>query len=301
MLQSQFNFGIQFTKAKGTKKREIEGYASTSNVDRDGQMIPADLLKSAAKKYIEMGTLLFQHGRDPEYGERPIGVLFEASVDRKGRMYVKGKVSDDYIWEKIELGELKAFSIGGIAQWKNEFIDGKEIGVATMIDIYEVSIVSVPANPEAMFSIAKSFQLSYEQAENILDNKKQYNESITINNEELMEEMLKSMKSKIDDLLSKDEEKNELKKSLETLTLEKSELENKVEELTKSLEDEKVNQEALKKSIDELDKKLEGIISLKKEAKTDEQVEEETKEEKIASTEEAVEEVNKLYNVIFKK
>jgi HK97 family phage prohead protease len=308
-LQSQFSFNLQFNKAVGTTKREIEGFASTSNEDRDGEYFPKELLEKAAQEYIRMGTLLFDHGNDSVYGRRTIGKLFKANVDEEGRMYVKGRVSDDYIWEKIELGELQSFSIGGKASWETREVGGRIIGVATSLEIFEVSIVSVPANPEALFSIAKSFELSYKEATDNLGNEKVYNKDITINKNNLMDEMFKNISEKIDGLLHSDKEKQELKKSIETLEVEKAELTTKteelsakVEELTKSLEDEKAKQEELKDSIKGLDDKLVSIINTKKKAKTDAEIEKSTKSTDIKK--EAVnlaEETEKVYDAIFNR
>ena len=253
-----------------------------------------------------MGTLLFDHGNDPVYGRRTIGKLFEASVDEQGRMYVKGRVSDDYIWEKIELGELQAFSIGGRASWETREVGGRVVGVATSLEIFEVSIVSVPANPEALFSIAKSFELSYKEATDNLDTQKVYNKDISIKNNS-MEEMMKNLHEKIDNILTGDKEKTELKKSIETLEANNVELQAKVEELTKSLEDkqveldaEKENIKALEETVKSFDTKLESLISTKKKAKTDKEVEKSTKkdEEKV---EDIGKEADKIYNAIFKR
>ena len=305
-LQSQFNFNLQFKKAVGTVNREIEGYASTSSEDRDGEYFPKELLQKASEEYIKMGTLLFDHGNDSVYGRKTIGKLFEASVDEQGRMYVKGRISDDYIWEKIELGELKAFSIGGRASWEPRKVGGKMIGVATSLEIYEVSIVSVPANPEALFSIAKSFELSYKEATDNLDTEKVYNKDIVINNNS-MEEMMKNLHEKIDNLLTGDKEKVELKKSIETLEASNVELQAKVEELTKSLDDkqaeldsEKDNLKVLEETVKSFDTKLETVISTQKKAKTDKEIEKSTKNED-EKVEDIGKEADKIYNAIFKR
>jgi HK97 family phage prohead protease len=308
-LQSNFNFNLQFTKGTGAGKREIEGYASTSSEDRDGEYFPKELLEKAAGEYIKMGTLLFDHGNDPVYGRRTVGKLFEASVDEQGRMYVKGRISDSYIWEKIELGELQAFSIGGKASWETKEVGGKILGVATSLEIYEVSIVSVPANPEAIFSIAKSFELSYKQATDNLDNQNVYNKNIAINKSNPMEEMFKNITEKIDGLMHSDKEKQELKKSVETLETEKAELVSKVDTLTNevselktSLETEKSNKESLEKRLTEIDEKLVNLIAVKKKAKTDDEVDKQAPSTDVSKDAiNLAEETDKVYNAIFNR
>lgn len=291
-MKTNFNFQL-LAKSTGTK-REIEGYASTPDLDRDNDIIPSEVLSKAIDGYLKMGTLLYEHGHDPTYARKPVGLLHTAKMDEEGRFYVKGSVSDDWIWEKIKLGELKAFSVGGIAEWEVSQKDGVAIGVAKSMEIHEVSIVAIPANPNAMFSIAKSLQKSLQDA--IQDtSKKVYNKDITINDETLMEEMLKSIKDKIENLVSSNSEKVELKKSIQEKDTQIAELNTtveglntKVEELTKSLQEANESKEALSKDIQALDEKLEGIISLKKSAKTDEEVEK-SKEEEIVNEAEQVE------------
>jgi phage head maturation protease len=291
-MKTNFNFQL-LAKRTGTK-REIDGYASTPDLDRDNDIIPSEVLSKAIDGYLEMGTLLYEHGHDPTYARKPIGLLHTAKMDEEGRLYVKGSVSDNWIWEKIELGELKAFSIGGMAEWEITEKDGVAIGIAKSMEIHEVSIVAIPANPNAIFSIAKSLQKSLQDA--IQDNdKKVYNKDIIIKQSNFMEEMLKSIKDKIENLVSSDSEKVELKKSIEEKDTQITELNTtveglntKVEELTKSLEETNKSKEALAEDIKALDKKLESYASLKKTAKTDEQI------QKLSKNENIVEDADKI-------
>jgi len=275
-MKTQFNFKL-LAKSTGGKK-EIEGYASTPDLDRDNDIIPTEVLAKAVDGYLKMGTLLYEHGYDPTYARKPVGKLNIAKIDDEGRLYVKGTISDQWIWEKIELGELKAFSIGGMAEWEVSQKDGKAVGIAKSMEIHEVSIVAIPANPNAMFSIAKSLQKSLQDA--IEDNnKKVYNENIPTNDKVLMEEMIKGIQDRLDAFLTKDSEKVELKKSLEAKTNEMSELQvqldeqkSKNEELQKSLDETIASKEALTENIKALDEKLTSVIATKKSAKTDDEL-----------------------------
>lgn len=303
ILQSQFNFNVSFSKQLDTEKREIEGIASSTATDRDGQYFPKELLERATEEYVKIGTLLYEHGHDPIYARRPIGKINEARVDEQGRMIVKGVVSDDFIWEKIKLGELQAFSIGGLASWETRMIDGKSIGVATQLDIAEISIVSVPANKEAIFSIAKSLEKSYLSSLDSLEEQKMYNKSII--NQPIMEEMIKNIKEKIDGLVSVDAEKQELKKSLEAMETEKGEiakhaeeLEMKVAELEKSLVEAESKNAEMQSTLKSIDEKLVELVQVKKKAKTDEEVEKSTQPEEVINL---AEESEKIYNAIFKR
>lgn len=273
-METQFQFKM-FVKAIGDK-REIEGYASTPDLDRDGDIIPTPVLESAIEDYIKMGTLLYEHGYDPTYARKPIGKLHTARIDEEGRLYVKGTISDQWIWEKIQLGELQAFSVGGRAEWEAQEKEGNVVGIAKYMEIHEVSVVAIPANPNALFTIAKALKDSFKRLvkgeqvtktdENI------YNKDISLTGEP-MEDLIKGLHDRFDALVSGDNEKVELKKSLEEKTNEVSELQTKVEELQKSLDETIASKEALAEDIKALDKKIANYASIKKSAQTDEEVE----------------------------
>ena len=122
------------------------GYASTSHVDRQG-----DLIDNAAFKLTKnVVVLLWQHKQD-----MPIGYA-ELAVDTYG-LKIKGVMLShlphvdnikNYLQEpKIGL----ALSIGYIAkQSKQIFLDGCSVRNITKLEILEVSIVTVPANSNAV-------------------------------------------------------------------------------------------------------------------------------------------------------
>lgn len=285
-MTSQFQFGMMI-KSVG-EGRKIRGYASTGNIDRSGDSIPPSLLVEAFSKYLEYGTMLYEHGQDPTYARKTIGLITNGYIDEKG-LQVEATISDDWIWEKIQLGELKAFSVGGRAQW--QYDAQKDVNMATMIDLYEISVVAIPDNTEAMFEIAKSFTPDIDS--------KQYNKNkVSDNNQNLMEEMIKSLQERVENLLSSDEEKKELKKSLETVNEEKVALEAKVEELTKSLEEETAKRSDVEAKISELDEKLTKMLPTQKKAKVDpeenEKVEQLSPEEVVKASEELEKSAKKL-------
>jgi len=280
-METQFQFKM-FVKTTG-EKREIEGFASTPDLDRDGDIIPTQVLESAIEDYIKMGTLLYEHGYDPTYARKPIGKLNVAKIDDQGRLYVKGRISDQWIWEKIKLGELQAFSVGGRAEWETQEKNGEVVGVAKNMEIHEVSVVAIPANPNALFTIAKALKDSFKQLvkgeQATKSDKNIYNKDIPLT-DKIMEDLIKGLQDKFDAFVSGDNEKVELKKSLEEKTNQMSELQaqldeqkSKNEELQKSLDEAIASKEALANDIKALDEKLTALVSVKKSAKTDEEVE----------------------------
>lgn len=128
----------------------IEGYASTNNVDRHGDIIPPEVWnKKALKNFRKNPIVLFGH----KYSE-PVGFVTEISVDEKG-LYVKCKIdAEDAVGRKIAKGILKTFSIG-FYMLDFDYNPSMEAWVIKEVELLEVSVVSIPANQDATFSLAK--------------------------------------------------------------------------------------------------------------------------------------------------
>jgi len=132
----------------------VEGWASTKNIDRYVEVITPEAFASTVESFKANPVLLFQHKHD-----RPIGAVTELSIDKKAGLWVKAFISKangvSDIATLIQEGVLRAFSIGF-----REKSAGKvdEIYTITDLELYEISVVSIPANRESLFSIAKAFE-----------------------------------------------------------------------------------------------------------------------------------------------
>jgi len=145
----------------------IEGFASTIALDKYGDRITEKAQRKASKQLLYAGTVFYNH----LYHENPIGKVMESKyrsdkeTGKKG-IFIKvgiSKTAPDK-WTLIEEGVLKSFSIGGkMKDTKWEDNDGKQERIVNEMDLYEVSVVTMPANDEASFStIAKQFIKSFE-------------------------------------------------------------------------------------------------------------------------------------------
>jgi HK97 family phage prohead protease len=132
---------------------DIKGSASTNSLDRAGDIIESSAwTKGGLDNYKNNPILLFNHDYD-----RPIGRTKELEVSNDG-LEITARVSKaaGEIKDLIKDGVLGAFSVGfkvKDADYINE-TDGYKIKDA---ELFEVSVVSVPCNQNAVFSIAKSF------------------------------------------------------------------------------------------------------------------------------------------------
>lgn len=110
--------------------------------------------------------VLLQHKHD-----KPIGVVTDAKIDNKG-LYIKANITEntDNVMSAIRNGVLRTFSIGfGLKEGDyeiNEFIDenGNADYTATIknLELYEISVVSVPMNA---YALMKSIEDCFETEE----------------------------------------------------------------------------------------------------------------------------------------
>jgi len=131
----------------------IKGLASTNALDRTGDIIDHNAWKEGGlDNYGDNPIILFNH----DYN-RPIGRAKYCDVTQKG-LELEAKISKSAgdIVELIKDGVLGAFSVGFKVKDAdyNKETDGFYIKSAELL---EVSVVSIPANQTATFSIAKSF------------------------------------------------------------------------------------------------------------------------------------------------
>jgi len=140
----------------------IRGMASTADFDRAGDTISAEAwTKGGLQNFEKNPIILFNHDYD-----RPIGRATGMKAGPNG-LELECKISKNApgnVAELVKDGVLGAFSVGfkiKDADYLKE-TDGLMIKDA---ELFEVSVVSVPCNQAATFSLAKSFDSSDEYEE----------------------------------------------------------------------------------------------------------------------------------------
>lgn len=135
---------------------KIVGYASTSDTDRVGDVIVPDAwTKGGLENYKKNPIILFNHNYS-----MPIGRAINLEVDSLGLKIecdISKSAGDTYGLIKDEV--LSTFSVGFMIKDAdyNEVTDGYIIRNAELL---EVSVVSVPCNQAATFSVSKSLDAS---------------------------------------------------------------------------------------------------------------------------------------------
>jgi HK97 family phage prohead protease len=133
----------------------IEGWASTKNIDRADEIVEPEAFANGIKSYLTNPIVNFQHNTD-----MPIGKTIEMTIKDIEGFWIKvmlSKANDVAdIVTKIKEGILRAFSIGFRPTEEPDIIDN--VPHYKAIELYEVSVVSIPCNRESLFSIAKALK-----------------------------------------------------------------------------------------------------------------------------------------------
>jgi len=158
-VNSNHNFNIvcRDIKVKSVGEESaliIEGYANTTDKDRQGDVILEEAwTKGGLDNYLKNPIVLAYHNP-----EKPIGEVTDYGINHKGLHVIAeiSKAAGD-VYSLIREGVLKAFSVG--FRVKDADYDSEtDIFVIKDLEMYELSVVSVPANADSIFSVRKSFE-----------------------------------------------------------------------------------------------------------------------------------------------
>ncbi len=144
-----FDLPISLLKAVEVEGEfHIVGYAATTDFDLQGDVITEEALAGSAADLLKNSTVLLNHDL-----KRPIGRVTKVNFDRHG-LLIDALISktEAEIIQKIKEGVLNKFSIRGqVLERERKFMPelDRTVNVIRKMTLVEVSLVSVPANPEA--------------------------------------------------------------------------------------------------------------------------------------------------------
>jgi HK97 family phage prohead protease/HK97 family phage major capsid protein len=157
-MQKTFFIDTDEIEVKGlsdNKALKIAGYANTSDKDRTGDIVLPAAWAKGVENFRKNPILLFQHDHS-----KPIGKVTHITVDKKG-IFVEASVSEaaetQYgVKTLINDGALKSFSVG--FRVKDADYDKRNDTLYIKdVELLEISVVSIPANQNSLFSVRKSF------------------------------------------------------------------------------------------------------------------------------------------------
>ena len=149
-----FNLTSTFkTHTEKDGSASIRGMASTSDFDRAGDSISPDAWNKSGglNNFKKNPIILFNHDYD-----RPIGRATGLDVTDKG-LELEAKISKSApagVCDLVKDGVLGAFSVGFRVK-DADYIEETDGLMIKDAELFEVSVVSVPCNQAATFSLAK--------------------------------------------------------------------------------------------------------------------------------------------------
>ena len=145
----EFSFPVDIRKfAEDAGEFHIVGYAATTDFDLQGDVITEEALKASSLDLLKNSTVLLNHDL-----KQPIGKVTKAEFNQHGLLIdVLISKTEPEVIQKIKEGVLNKFSIRGqVLERERKFSSEHDrmVNVINRMSLVEVSIVSVPANPEA--------------------------------------------------------------------------------------------------------------------------------------------------------
>jgi len=155
MLKKTFNLELKEFDGDGGF---FEGYGSTfGNLDRAGDIVESGAFEKSLTEHKSQGSapaMLLHHDMS-----RPVGKWTELREDGDG-LHVKGKLSlgvrdADEAYTLLKDGVINSLSIGYVVE-KEKYNHTTRTNHLKEINLHEISLVTIPANAQAMIGSVKS-------------------------------------------------------------------------------------------------------------------------------------------------
>ena len=132
----------------------VYGWASTPDLDSDGEVIDLNGLRKALPEYMQFPTIREMH-QPKAAGTTLTAEIIDNDVKGKG-MWIAAKVVAEDAWKLVKEGVYKGFSVGGR-------IISKVDNVIKELSLVEISLVDVPANKHAVIEVWKADKQSLKE------------------------------------------------------------------------------------------------------------------------------------------
>ena len=151
---------IETKDAGAPAKIRVRGYASTPDIDRHDDIVVPNAFGATMTTYMQNPIVLLGH----DYS-KPIGKVLEYTISDNGlEVYAEISQDVDGVMQCIADKVFRGFSIGFIAKWWEYTVsNNREIRQITDLDLIEISVVSVPANASALFTLSKSLKQFFDE------------------------------------------------------------------------------------------------------------------------------------------
>lgn len=147
---------LEVTTKDAQGQRRISGYANKPTVDRTNDVVEVKAFHDTMARFMNNPIMLLMHNSN-----QPIGTWDRYELRSDG-LWVSGVIATgtkaaEEAWALIEQQVLRSLSIG-FRELDGGYSDneGDSAYHITKLDLLEVSVVSVPANADAVFTVDKS-------------------------------------------------------------------------------------------------------------------------------------------------
>lgn len=164
----EFNFNIPLSKT--AKDDYLVGVASTVSMDRDMERMSENALNDMQREIMTNGVNLF--GNHEHNWENTLGVVKEARLENN-KLNVGIQLDDpatnpkvSQMLTKLKRGIKLGLSVGGfVTKEKVEYNKelNRKVKVIDGVQLYEISVVGVPSNPDTLMSIPSAIAKSYRE------------------------------------------------------------------------------------------------------------------------------------------
>jgi len=155
-MNDEKNF-FGFVKSINSEDRTLDIIASTSDIDRDGEIILPSAFTEKIDSFKNNACILACHQHRLASGESPVigsaipETILVTDKDLRFKMRFADTPLGENYWSLYRDKHMKAFSCGFISlKGENREIKGKTVFVHTSVELLEVSAVPVPSNRAAL-------------------------------------------------------------------------------------------------------------------------------------------------------
>lgn len=140
----------------GTAPSGFEGWASTSQLDRQGDIVLPEAFAKSLPAFKANGPIFWNHAEVHDPLAKPIGRTTDAEI-RDGGLYIKARWASHAEAQEVRSlvtdGIVSTLSIG-FNPISSQIRGG--VNVIDQLELMEVSVVSIPANTGAVITAAKT-------------------------------------------------------------------------------------------------------------------------------------------------
>lgn len=153
--------GLSIDETDG--RRVLKGHITSEVVDRQDEFVAVNEVLAIIKNYFEVFPAI-----NDWHSNRIVGKAYKyekSEIEGHPSVYIEAEIFKkdgvtlyDQVWEKIQKGEYKGFSMGGASKNREPLVkNGKLVMNLKNLELYEISVCPIPANPFAVIDYVNPF------------------------------------------------------------------------------------------------------------------------------------------------